>query len=138
MLPYIGRLGDKMNNMKLFLIPSIILIIILLYPLYIFVEKQNVIGVLIVGFIYIIPTTCITGLLGYVFARLFPVPVRFTGVGLSFSLADGIIGGFTPAISLILFQWTGNQAAFCWYILATGIVSLIAVIWIGKRNLSVQ
>lgn len=137
MLPLVGRLGDKVDNMKL-LVSSIILIIILLYPLYVSVENNNVLGVLIVGFVYIIPTSCITGLLGYVFARLFPLPVRFTGVGLSFNLADGIIGGFTPAISLVLLQWTGIQAAFCWYILGTAIVSLIAVIWIGTRNLSVQ
>lgn len=137
LLPFIGRLGDKVDNMKL-LISSIALILILLIPLYFFIRNNNVIGILTIGIIYIFPTTCITGLLGYVYARLFPVRIRFTGVGLSFNLADGIIGGFTPAISLILLKWTENQSAFCWYILGTGIVSLIAVMWIGKRTLSVQ
>ena len=137
LLPFIGRLGDKTHNMKL-LILSIALIIILLYPLYFFVRDNNVIGVLAIGIAYIFPITCITGLLGYVYARLFPAKIRFTGIGLSFNLADGIIGGFTPAISLALLKWTGNQSAFCWYILGTGIVSLIAVMCIGKKVLSVQ
>ncbi len=137
LLPFIGKLGDKINNMNL-LIASIALIIVLLYPLYFFVKNHNMIGILIVGIIYIIPTTCITALLGYVFADLFPARVRYTGIGLSFNITDGIIGGFTPAISLYLLQRTGNQADFCWYILGTAIVSLIAVIWIGRRRLSVR
>jgi hypothetical protein len=45
---------------------------------------------------------------------------------MSFNLADGIIGGFTPAIALFLFYLTGNQAGFCWFILLCSIVSLIS------------
>lgn len=127
MLPLIGRLGDKWNN-KYILAGSMLIIIALLYPLYYAVSTHNGLLLLLIGAIYVVATTCITGLLGYVFAHLFPVQIRYTGVGLSFNLADGIIGGFTPAIALALSHWTGNEMAFFWYILGTAIISLLALL----------
>ena len=61
-----------------------------------------------------------------------PTSVRYTGVGLAFNLSDGIIGGFTPAIALILFGWTGDQGAFCFYILLSAIISLISFLRIKE------
>ncbi|MES2273154.1 MAG: hypothetical protein V4487_03060, partial [Chlamydiota bacterium] len=72
------------------------------------------------------PIACITALLPYLLTHLYPTPVRFTCVGLSFNLADGIIGGFTPAIALYLLRYSANQAAFCLFILLCAIVSLFS------------
>lgn len=125
LLPFFGILGDKFKN-KPILISCVLLIILLLYPLYFSINSKNLTLLAIVGFIYIIPITCITAFLPYLLAHLFATPVRFTGVSLTFNLADGIIGGFTPAIALFLLEFTKNQAAFCWFILACAIVSLFS------------
>lgn len=125
LLPFFGMLGDRISIRKI-LVVCAVTILIMLIPLYISIVKENLISIATLGFLFIFPITCITALIPYLLTHLFPTSVRFTCVGLSFNLADGIIGGFTPAISLFLLQLTGSQAAFCLYILLTGVVSLAA------------
>jgi MFS transporter, MHS family, proline/betaine transporter len=132
LLPVFGIIGEKYNNKHIFIF-STIMIVSLLYPFYIFVNNHNSLGIIITGVLYIIPITFISALLPYLLATLFPTSVRFTGVGLAFNLTDGIIGGFTPAIALFLLQFTKQQGAFCWFILACSLVSLFSYFTIKRR-----
>ncbi len=125
LLPYFGWLGDRVNN-RLMLVTSALLIAFSLINLYYSIINVDLVSIAIFGGICLIANTCITALITYRFMHLFRTSVRFTGSALSFNLADGIIGGFTPAISLFLVQYSGNQGAFCWFILASAIVSLLA------------
>jgi MHS family proline/betaine transporter-like MFS transporter len=131
LLPLFGKTESRFSCRSIFLACTISIIILLL-PLYISINNGSFFWASIVGGLGIIPVICMTAFLPYLLAHLFPVPVRFTGVGLSFNLADGIVGGFTPAIALFLLQYTNNQAAFCWFILACAIISLISYFKISK------
>jgi len=124
LLPLFGYLGDRLNN-KLICSVSAVSIILLLYPLAEALNNKDVLSLMVIGFLFLIPISSITSLIAYQVGNLFPPQVRFTGTGISINLADGIIGGFTPAIALLLLQLTGNQASFCWYILGCAILSLI-------------
>jgi MHS family citrate/tricarballylate:H+ symporter-like MFS transporter len=42
--------------------------------------------------------------------EIMPVDFRTAGFSLAYSLAAGIFGGFTPAVSTYLIQVTGNRA----------------------------
>ena len=42
--------------------------------------------------------------------EIMPVEVRASGFSLAYSLATGIFGGFTPAVSTYLIHITGNRA----------------------------
>lgn len=128
LLPVFGYLGDRFNN-KIMCSASAIMVILLLYPLANALINKNIHVLAIIGALFLIPVSCITALIAYQVGNLFPAQVRFTGTGVSINLADGIIGGFTPAISLFLLQLTGNEAAFCWYILVCAILSLISYIY---------
>lgn len=123
LLPAFGYLGDRFNN-RFMCSSSAIMIILLLYPLSRAISSENVWALAIIGFLFLIPVSCITALIAYQVGNLFPAQVRFTGTGISMNLADGIIGGFTPAIALFLLQATENQAAFCWYLLLCALISL--------------
>lgn len=125
LLPVFGLLGEKVN-IKSLLIFSSLLVIILLYPLALSIINKNLFWMAVIGLVYIFPITLFTTFIGYLLAHLYPAPVRFTAVGLSFNFADGIVGGFSPAIALILLRMTGNQAAFCWFILVCALVSLVS------------
>ena len=124
-LPFFGRLGDRLSN-KWMCIGSALLAITLLYPLSIAINNKDIVWLSIVGGLYLIPVICITALIAYLLGNLFPPQVRFTGVGVAVNLADGIIGGFTPAIALLLLHLTGSQTSFCWYILICALISLIS------------
>lgn len=125
LLPFFGILGDHFNNRPIF-IACALSIILLLYPIYIAINNSNLFSIALFTFLSIIPITCLTALLPNLLADLFPTPVRFTCIGLSFNFADGIVGRFTPAITFYLFQITSNQAAFTWFILLCALVSLFA------------
>lgn len=137
LLPFFGRLGDKVSN-KFLCSASAVCLIALLYPLVIAIECENLVAVGVIGAVSLIPISCITALIAYLLGNLFPAPVRFTGVGLAVNLADGIIGGFTPAIALFLMQVTRSPVGFSWYILACGLVSLFAYLFFLKRHASPQ
>lgn len=124
-LPAFGILGQKYRSKPIF-ISCTLVIIFLLWPFYVAVENRNSWLLGIIGFLYMIPITCMTALLPNLLNSLFPTSVRFRGMSLSFNLADGMIGGLTPAIALTLFRLTGNETSFCWFILLCAVISLIS------------
>jgi MHS family citrate/tricarballylate:H+ symporter-like MFS transporter len=65
-----------------------------------------------------------------------PASVRTTGFSLAYSLAAGVFGGFTAAISTALIQYTGDNAApGLWMSFAAvcGLIATIAIYWNGEK-----
>ncbi len=127
-LPIFGYIGDRFSN-RILCSFSALCIILLLYPLANALLNQNLINLAVVGSIFLLPISCITALIAFQIGNLFPDNVRFTGVGVSVNLADGIIGGFTPAISLLLVMLTKNEASFFWFLFVCALISLISYIF---------
>lgn len=134
LLPFFGMLGDRLKVRSMMLYSSIA-IILLLYPIYYYTNTENLTALLISCFLFIIPVTCITALIPWLLASIFPTRIRFTGVSLAFNLADGLAGGFTPAIALFLSKLTGDQGSFCLYILICSIISFISYFKIKEKPL---
>jgi len=132
-LPFFGMLADKYSNKKM-AIGSVIGTILLLYPLYYAITSSSwlilIITIILIAFFF----TCISALLPYLLANLFPTRVRFTCVGLSFNTVDAIVGGFTPVIVLYLTHYTGNSAAFCWLLLFCAFISCGSYLLIKKEK----
>ncbi|MCP5469714.1 MAG: MFS transporter [Chlamydiales bacterium] len=133
LLPVFGMWGDRVGP-KPFLIGSSVLILALLLPMSLAIDARSMVYVEVLTYIYAIPVAAITALYPVVLLDLFEAPVRFTGAGLAFNLADGFIGGFTPAIAIFLVSYLNNQAAFSWFILACTLISLFAYCKIPKRT----
>lgn len=122
-LPFFGMLGDKLNN-KMLMVTSAIGIIVLIYPLYYTILHSLFILASILGIAFILCFTCITALIPYLLSSLFPTPIRFTCVGLSFNIVDSIIGGFTPALAIFLLSYTKNEYSFYWILFVSAVISL--------------
>jgi MHS family proline/betaine transporter-like MFS transporter len=58
-------------------------------------------------------------------AEMFPVEVRFTCLGLSFNVADGVIGGFLPLLASQLVNSSGNLSSFLLLLPITAILFII-------------
>ncbi len=130
-LPIFGIIGEKLNN-KTMLIVCAVAIIILLYPLNYSINEKKLILLSGITLIYIILISAMTSLISYQLPHLYSASIRYTGVALAFNLADGVVGAFTPAAAILLLQFTGDQAAFCWYIFICAIISLISFFKIKK------
>jgi MFS family permease len=59
--------------------------------------------------------------------EIMPERVRTTGFSLAYSLATGIFGGFTPAVSTALIRMTGSRAMPAAWLSVAAIMGLIAV-----------
>jgi MHS family proline/betaine transporter-like MFS transporter len=132
-LPFIGMLGDHISNKKI-LIFSTILIILLLYPLYILIPDYSAVISSIVAVLFILAFTCLSALIPYRFAVLFPTTVRYTCVGISYNIVDGILGGFSPVIALIFLSRSNSQASCYWILLISAVISLASYFLIDEKK----
>lgn len=67
-------------------------------------------------------------------AEVMPAHVRASGFSLAFSLATGVFGGFTPAISTYLIHATGNPASPGLWLSLAAIIAFTAAFFIGAEQ----
>jgi MFS transporter, MHS family, citrate/tricarballylate:H+ symporter len=63
-----------------------------------------------------------------------PASVRTAGFSLAYSLATALFGGFTPAVSTALIEWTGNKAAPGLWMSFAAVCGLVATLFIYHRG----
>lgn len=124
-LPFIGKLADRYNNKKI-LLSSMIGSMLIFYPIYHTLQANILVPLFFCIGIFILCYCCITALIPYLLANLFPTKVRYTCVGISFSIADGIIGGISPLIFLSLLGFTYNVVMYFLLMFFSALLSLIA------------
>jgi MFS family permease len=66
--------------------------------------------------------------------EIMPANVRVSGFSFSYSLATGIFGGFTPAVSTWLIHETGNSAMPGLWMAFAGLMSLTATLILTSRS----
>jgi MFS transporter, MHS family, proline/betaine transporter len=86
-----------------------------------------------VGFLNLIKAGY-SGVLPSVLAEQFPVDSRAVGVSLSFSISVTIFGGFAPLVATWLIAETGDPLSPSYYLMATALLSVIALTVISRRT----
>jgi MFS transporter, MHS family, proline/betaine transporter len=86
-----------------------------------------------VGFLNLIEAGY-SGVLPSVLSEQFPVETRAVGVALSFSISVTIFGGFAPFVATWLIARTGNPLSPSFYLMATALLSVIALMAIERRG----
>jgi MHS family proline/betaine transporter-like MFS transporter len=74
-----------------------------------------------------------SGALPSLMAKIFPVATRVSGMSLSYNIAVPIFGGFAPFFAQSLIAITGTKLAPSYYMMATALLSLAAVIVLRRR-----
>ncbi|QXI31285.1 MFS transporter [Pseudomonas vanderleydeniana] len=71
--------------------------------------------------------------------EIMPAEVRVAGFSLAYSLATAVFGGFTPAISTALIEYTGDKAAPGYWMSFAAICALCATLFLyRKANLQLK
>jgi MFS family permease len=70
--------------------------------------------------------------------EIMPVKVRTAGFSLAYSLATGIFGGFTPAVSTYLIHETGNRAMPGAWLALAGAMGLTATLLLHSKKRPVE
>lgn len=126
---------DRWGERRVFLLSCLGLILFSL-PLFLSFYEGALAPVLICYFVVSVLTSSLTVSSITLLARSFPAKIRYSGAALSYNLAFGLIGGFTPLISTTLIQVTGLNAAPAVYLTLVAIVGFCANIkdWMVYRD----
>ncbi|HSX13190.1 MAG TPA: MFS transporter [Chlamydiales bacterium] len=121
-LPFYGLLAERFGVLRLAIV-ACLCVIALLYPLHIAISHPGWNTLFIIGLIALC-VSCLTAIWPYFITHLFPTHVRYTCVGLSFNIADGVIGGLTSLTAFYLINVQKNFSLFTWLVLASCLVSV--------------
>lgn len=74
-----------------------------------------------------------SGVLPSVMSEQFPVETRAVGVAFSYSISVTVFGGFAPLVATWLIAQTGDPLSPSYYLMATALLSIIALMAIQRR-----
>ena len=75
-----------------------------------------------------------SGVLPSLLSEQFPVETRAVGVAFSYSISVTIFGGFAPFVATWLIAQTGDPLSPAYYLMATALLSIIALVAIQRRG----
>lgn len=126
-LPLIGKLSNLYRKIPLLKI-SAVGSIILAFPFYWSVLNSNLLFSLSMQATLVILYCIQAALLPSLIANLFPVSLRYTGIGCSFNIIDGIFWGLIPILaSSTLKDEAGNPASFVFFVPISAIIFLVSL-----------
>jgi len=133
-LPMMGALSDRVGRRPLLLLFSAIALLTP-YPLLVWLVSMPSFSRLLVSALWLsMIFGSYNGAMVVFLTEIMPADVRVSGFSFSYSLATGIFGGFTPAVSTWLIHQTGNAAMPGIWMSFAGLSSLIATLVLTSRS----
>ncbi|KIH83238.1 MFS transporter [Pseudomonas batumici] len=133
MAPVFGGLSDRHGRFRVL---SVALLITGLssYPMFLLLNTFPSVSVLLLvqAIVGILIAACL-GPIPAMLADIFPTSIRGTGLALSYNFSITLFGGFAPLIVTWMIDATGNKLAPSFYVMATALISVIAVVSLGRR-----
>jgi MFS transporter, MHS family, citrate/tricarballylate:H+ symporter len=133
LLPTMGALSDKVGRRPMLLSASFVALVTA-YPVLAWLVSAPSFGRLLVAalwFSFIFGSY--NGAMVVFLTEIMPVHVRVSGFSFAYSLATGIFGGFTPAISTWLIHATGNSAMPGAWLAMAGLMGMTSTLVLTSR-----
>jgi MHS family citrate/tricarballylate:H+ symporter-like MFS transporter len=133
-LPVMGAVSDRYGRRPILLIFTA-LTILTAYPALVWMVAAPTFEKLLMvelwlSFLY----GSYNGAMVVALTEIVPASVRTAGFSLAYSLATALFGGFTPAISTALIEWTGDKAAPGLWMSFAAVCGLVATLVIYRRG----
>lgn len=123
MAPLAGFLSDKFGRKPVAFV-SLFAILLGAYPLYHVVNLGNNASALTVMILFIILVTLGSSTYQVWLAEVFPRTLRATGLGISYNVSAGILGGTTPLVCAVMMEYTHNRMSPVIFLLLAAVVSI--------------
>ena len=125
--PLVGLLSDRIDPRKIILW-SVGMIFLTAGPVFLLWNSGSILGVILGQFLWAIVTVTYMAPMNLLMTRLFPVSLRYSGIGLGYSVGMAIFGGTTPLILTWLVDVTGSSFSPLIWIGFVGIIGFFAVL----------
>ena len=136
LLPVMGAVSDKVGR-RLPMITFSLLALLTAYPALAWLVGAPSLGrLLAVGLWFSLIFGGYNGSMVVFLTEIMPVEVRASGFSLAYSLATGIFGGFTPAVSTYLIHITGNRAMPGVWLSLAAVMGLTATLLLSPQRRS--
>jgi len=133
-LPLMGALSDRLGRRPLLLLFSAIAMLTP-YPVLLWLVGMPSFERLLAAALWLsMIFGSYNGAMVVFLTEIMPADVRVSGFSVSYSLATGIFGGFTPAVSTWLIHETGNSAMPGAWMAFAGLMSLVATLVLTSRS----
>ncbi|MBS0272735.1 MAG: MFS transporter [Proteobacteria bacterium] len=132
LIPFLGYFADKFGKEALLKTTSFLLI---LTPVFMFYATKtlNSEALVIIGIIFFcILSSLYAGPAPAYLSQKFPAIGRCSGMGLGISLGEGVIGGLSPLVCIILEQVFHSKAVTGYYVMVLGVLSFLAILFSNK------
>jgi MFS transporter, MHS family, proline/betaine transporter len=131
--PLFGHWSDKMARPRIMLATGW-LFLLTAYPAFYLMQAWPTLAACIIAVCWLqLLKAGYSGVLPALLGELFPVATRAIGVSLSFSTAVTIFGGFAPFVATWLIAVTGDKLSPSYYLMATALLSVIALLVVQRR-----
>lgn len=130
-----GILSDRLGRRAVMLFATFLLLVLAFPLLKVLQDPQN--GMLIKAVVVFVAGALVGMLAGpgpAMLAEMFPTRVRYTGLGLAYSLSNALFSGCAGLIITGLMKQTGNADIPAWYVMATALVSFVALLTLKKDD----
>ncbi|HCE8954015.1 TPA: MFS transporter [Raoultella ornithinolytica] len=130
-----GILSDKWGRRNVMVVAAVLLLILAL-PLLKILQAEP--STLLVKALVVLVAGGLVGMLAgpgpAMLSEMFPTKVRYTGLGLAYSLSNAIFSGCAGLIITGLIKQTGNLDIPAYYVMATAVVSIFALMTLKKND----
>jgi MFS family permease len=97
-------------------------------------NDENYRWMIIIVFVMILYVTMVYGPIAAFLVELFPTKIRYTSMSLPYHIGNGIFGGLTPFIALLLTSIHTDKLYGLWYpIVVAGVCLVIGLLYIRNR-----
>jgi MHS family proline/betaine transporter-like MFS transporter len=132
-VPLVGLWVDRVGQIRI-MMAAAILFFLTTYPAFMLLNAHVSLAVLILMVCWIgLLKSFFSGALPSLMAKVFPVTTRVSGMSLAYNISVPIFGGFAPFFAQSLIGITGTKLAPSYYMMATALLSLAALIALQRR-----
>jgi MHS family proline/betaine transporter-like MFS transporter len=132
-VPFVGLWVDKVGQIPI-MIGAAVLFAVTAYPAFVLLGANASLLVLVLMVCWLgLLKSFYSGALPSLMAKVFPTSTRVSGMSLSYNIAVAVFGGFAPFFAQSLIDVTGSKLAPSYYVIATALLSLAALIALRRR-----
>ena len=131
--PMFGSLSDRYGRFRVLTI-ALLTVGLTSYPLFLMLTTWPTVTTLIMvqALVGLLIAACL-GPIPAMLSDIFPTRTRGTGLALSYNFSVTLFGGFAPLIVTWMIAFTENKMAPSFYVMATAVISVAAVLTLGRR-----